>query len=204
MKILIATENPHKLKELLGILPSKTKRGTSLEYVSLTDFKDLHLPPETGSSLEENAALKAIYAAKRTGLVTISDDTGLEVDALNGAPGVRTARYAGEQADDDDNNRKLLQALENKQAPQRTARFRTVACLANTQGQTLLFEGILEGFIGFGYRGNNGFGYDPIFMVNNGKKALAELTEAQKNKISHRGQAFRKLAQQLAATIPNK
>ncbi len=204
MKILIATENPHKLKELLGILPTKTKRGTLLEYVSLADFKDLHLPPETGSSLEENAALKAIYAAKRTGLVTISDDTGLEVDALNGAPGVHTARYAGEQADDDDNNRKLLHALENKQSPQRTARFRTIACLANTQGQTLLFEGILEGFIGFGYRGNNGFGYDPIFMVNDGKKALAELTETQKNKISHRGQAFRKLAQQLAATIPNK
>ena len=202
MKILIATENPHKLKELLDILPTKTRRGTPLQYVSLTDFKNLRLPPENGQTLEENAALKAVYAAKQTGLVAISDDTGLEVDALNGAPGVYTARYAGEQADTDDNNRKLLQALDNKQLPQRTARFRTVACLANPDGQTRLFEGVLEGFIGFGYRGTNGFGYDPIFMVNNGKKSLAELNEAQKNKISHRGQAFSKLAQQLSATVP--
>lgn len=202
MKILIATGNPHKLKELLHILPTKTKRGTPLEYVSLADFSRLHLPAETGQTLEENAALKAIYAAKQSGLVAISDDTGLEVDALNGAPGVYTARYAGLQADDDDNNRKLLAALESKKLPERTARFRTVACLANPQGQTCLFEGILEGFIGFGYRGTNGFGYDPIFMVENGKQALAELTEAQKNKISHRGKAFRELAKQLSATVP--
>ena len=92
--------------------------------------------------------------------------------------------------------------METKELPERTARFRTVACLANPQGETCLFEGILEGFIGFGYRGTNGFGYDPIFLVENGKQALAELTEAQKNKISHRGQAFSKLAQQLEATVP--
>ncbi len=194
MKILIATENPHKLKELLAILPSKTNRGTPLEYVSLADFKQLHLPPETGTTLEENATQKAVFAAAKTGLLTLSDDTGLEVDALNGAPGVYTARYAGAQADDDDNNRKLLTALENKQLSQRTARFRTVACLATPQGKTQLFEGILEGFIGFGYRGTNGFGYDPIFMVDKGQTALAELTETQKNKISHRGGAFKRLA----------
>ena len=204
MKILIATGNPHKLKELRAILPTKTKRGIPLEYVSLADFKDIHLPPENGNTLEENAAQKALFAARHTGLVTVSDDTGLEVDALNGAPGVYTARYAGAHADDDDNNRKLLEALEDKQAPQRTAHFRTVACLANPQGETRLFEGVLEGFIGFGYRGENGFGYDPIFMVQNGKKALAELTETQKNKISHRGRAFSKLAAQLTATVPEK
>lgn len=197
MKILIATGNPHKLKELLDILPNKTQQGAPLEYVSLTDFENLHLPPETGTTLEENAAQKAVYAARQTGLLTVSDDTGLEVDALNGAPGVYTARYAGAQADDDDNNRKLLENLENKQLPQRTARFRTVACLANAQGEIRTFEGVLEGCIGFGYRGTNGFGYDPIFMVDNGKKALAELTETQKNKISHRGRAFRRLAEVL-------
>ena len=121
MKILIATGNPHKLKELLQILPSKLKQGIPLEYVSLADFKGLNLPLETGCTLEENAAVKAVYATKQTGLPAISDDTGLEVDALNGAPGIYTARYAGENADDDENNRKLLGALEDKLLPQRTA-----------------------------------------------------------------------------------
>ena len=204
MKILIATENPHKLRELRQILPAKLKQGTPLEYVSLQDFQGLTLPAETGSTLEENAAKKALYAAKKTGLMAISDDTGLEVEALNGAPGVHTARYAGENADTDENNRKLLSALEGKLLPQRMARFRTVACLATPQGDVRTFEGVLEGFIGFGYRGTNGFGYDPIFMVDNGQKALAELTEAQKNKISHRGQAFKKLAVQLTAQAPEK
>ena len=204
MKIVIATENPNKLRELRQILPSKLKQGTPLEYVSLTDFKGLNLPAETGSTLEENAAKKALYAAKQTGLIAISDDTGLEVEALNGAPGVHTARYAGENADTDENNRKLLSALEGKLLAQRAARFRTVACLATPQGDVRTFEGVLEGFIGFGYRGNNGFGYDPIFMVNDGQKALAELSESQKNKISHRGKAFKKLAAQLTAEAPTK
>ncbi len=204
MKILIATENPNKLRELRQILPAKLKQGTPLEYVSLQDFKGLTLPAETGSTLEENAAQKALYAAKQTGLMAISDDTGLEVEALNGAPGVHTARYAGENADTDENNRKLLSALEGKLLPQRAARFRTVACLATPQGDVRTFEGVLEGFIGFGYRGNNGFGYDPIFMVDDGQKALAELTEAQKNRISHRGKAFKKLAAQLIAEAPTK
>ncbi len=204
MKIVIATGNPHKLRELQQILPAKLKQGTPLEYVGLQDFKGLHLPAETGCTLEENAAQKALYAAKQTGLIAISDDTGLEVEALNGAPGVHTARYAGENADTDENNRKLLSALEGKLLPQRAARFRTVACLATPQGDVRTFEGVLEGFIGFGYRGNNGFGYDPIFMVDNGQKALAELTEAQKNKISHRGKAFKKLAAQLTAEAPTQ
>lgn len=199
MKILIATENLHKLKELRQILPAKLKCGTTLEYVGLADFKGLKLPVETGITLEENAAQKALYAAKETGLVTISDDTGLEVEALNGAPGVYTARYAGENADADDNNRKLLSALDGKMLAQRGARFRTIACLVTPQGDVRTFEGVLEGHIGFGYRGENGFGYDPIFMVGEGAKALAELTEEEKNKISHRGQAFKKLASQLTA-----
>ncbi|MBR4591695.1 MAG: RdgB/HAM1 family non-canonical purine NTP pyrophosphatase [Elusimicrobiaceae bacterium] len=197
MKILIATGNPHKLEELRHILPTKSQQDTPLEYVSLADFKGLTLPLENGQSLEENAALKAVYAAKKTGIPAISDDTGLEVDALNGAPGIHTARYAGERADSDENNRKLLCALENKLLPQRTARFRTIACLALPDGTIRTFEGVLEGFIGFGYRGENGFGYDPIFMIEDGKKSLAELSEAEKNKISHRGKAFRKLAAQL-------
>lgn len=194
MKILIATGNPHKFRELVHILPAKLKNGTPIQYLSLADFDRLELPPETGSSLEANAEQKAVFAARATGLTALSDDTGLEVDALHGKPGVYTARYAGEHADADDNNRKLLMELDGTMLPQRTARFRTVACLASPLGGLQTFEGKLEGFIGFGYRGENGFGYDPLFLVGNTQKTLAELTETEKNKISHRAQAFNKMA----------
>ncbi len=197
MKILVATGNPHKFKELLHILPTQLKNGTQVEYLSLADFDNLELPPETGSSLEANAEQKAVFAAQATGLTALSDDTGLEVDALHGNPGVYTARYAGEHADADDNNRKLLAELEGKLLPQRTARFRTVACLATPHGSVQTFEGKLEGAIGFGYRGENGFGYDPLFLVENTQKTLAELTEEQKNKISHRAKAFNQVAKHL-------
>ena len=193
MKIVLATHNPHKLKELLAILPKKCNSGT-IEYVSLADFKKFTLPEETGATLEENAAIKATAAAKALGLPALADDTGLEVEALNGAPGVHTARYAGEHADYDDNNRNLLGALEGKLLPQRTASFRTIACLATPKGNTYLFEGSVNGHIGFGYRGENGFGYDPVFIVDGCKKTMAELTAAQKNKISHRARAFEKVA----------
>lgn len=197
MKILIATGNPHKFKELVDILPTQLKNGTPIKYLSLADFNNLELPPETGSSLEANAEQKAVFAAKMTGLTSLSDDTGLEVDALNGQPGVYTARYAGEHADADDNNRKLLAELDGTLLPQRTARFRTIACLATPHGRIQTFEGKLEGFIGFGYRGENGFGYDPLFLVGNTQKTLAELMAEEKNKISHRAQAFSQVAHQL-------
>lgn len=197
MKILIATGNPHKFQELMGILPPRLKDGTPIEYLSLRHFPGLTLPPETGTTLEENAELKAVYAARHSGLPAISDDTGLEVKFLHGAPGVHTARYAGEHADADDNNRKLLGALDGQLLPERAARFRTIACLATPQGNVQIFDGTLDGYIGFGYRGENGFGYDPIFLVGNGKKTLAEMTEPEKNKISHRAKAFNKLSGQL-------
>lgn len=193
MKIVLATHNAHKLKELLAILPRKCTSGV-IEYVTLDDLKQFKLPQETGATLEENAALKAAAAAKAFGLPALADDTGLEVDALNGAPGVHTARYAGEHADADDNNRKLLHELDGKLLSQRTASFRTVACLATPQGNTYLFEGSVRGHIGFGYRGENGFGYDPVFIVQNCQKTMAELSAAQKNKISHRAKAFEKVA----------
>ncbi len=194
MKILIATGNPHKFQELIDILPSRLKDGTEIEYLSLQAYPGLSLPPETGTTLEENAEIKAVYAARQSGLPAVSDDTGLEVKFLHGAPGVHTARYAGEHADADDNNRKLLGALEGQLLPERAARFRTIACLATPQGNVQLFDGTLDGYISFGYRGENGFGYDPIFLVGNGKKTLAEMTEPEKNKISHRAKAFKKLA----------
>lgn len=197
MKILIATGNPHKFQELMGILPTRLKNGTPIEYVSLKDFNGLTLPPETGNTLEDNAEIKAVYAARESGLPAVSDDTGLEVKFLHGAPGVHTARYAGEHADADDNNRKLLAALEGQLLPARAACFRTVACLATPQGRVQTFDGTLDGYIGFGYRGENGFGYDPIFLVGNTQKTLAELPEREKNKISHRAKAFKKLADHL-------
>lgn len=197
MKILIATGNPHKFKELSAILPKKQNSGEKIEYVSLADFKGLNLPPETGSTLEENAAIKAVYASKQTGLPAVADDTGLEVAPLDGRPGVHTARYAGEHADTDENNRKLLAELDGLLLHQRKATFHTVACLALPSGQYLSFDGRLDGYIGFGYRGENGFGYDPLFIVKDTTQTLAELTEKEKNKISHRAKAFGQLSEKL-------
>lgn len=196
MKILIATANPHKFAELSAILPAKTKSGEEITYISLSEA-GIVLPEETGKTLEENAQLKATFAARSSGLTTISDDTGLEVDFLQGRPGVHTARYAGEQAETADNNRKLLDELEGLFLGKRSARFRTIACLATPDGKTTCCEGSLDGFIGFGYRGENGFGYDPLFIVKGTNKTLAELSEAEKNKISHRAKAFEKLAKVL-------
>lgn len=197
MKILIATGNPNKFRELSDILPKKQKNGKKIDYVSLSDFDNLTLPPETGNTLYDNAEIKASYAARVSGLPAISDDTGLEVSALNGRPGVYTGRYAGEHADADDNNRKLLSELDGLELSRRRATFRTVACLATPKGQVLAFEGKLDGFIGFGYRGTHGFGYDPIFLLEDQTKTLAELTENEKNAISHRAKAFGKLADYL-------
>lgn len=201
MKILIATSNPHKFEELVAILPQKLKNGKPIEYVSLAEFKGLSLPPETGLTLAENAELKAAYAARETGLPAISDDTGLEVDALNGRPGIRTGRYAGSYASVEDNNRKLLGELEGVEPARRKAVFRTVACLVMPEGRVMLFEGSLAGAIGSGYRGGNGFGYDPLFVVDGRGKTLAELPAEEKNKISHRAQAFKQLADYLVSSV---
>jgi len=193
MKIVLATENPHKLSELQAILPSALPDGTSLEYVSMKDFL-LSLPPETGTTLAANAQIKAAYVAKQTGLMAISDDTGLEVDFLHGAPGVYTARYGGEHGNAAANNEKLLRELKEVTMDKRTARFRTVACLARPDGTCELFEGSVEGKIATQYHGQNGFGYDPIFIVQETGKTFAEMTAQEKNDVSHRGRAFKKLA----------
>lgn len=197
MKILLATGNKHKFEEITHILPHQTKTGEDIYYLSLQDIGGLALPEENGKTLEENAELKAVYAAKESGLWTIADDTGLEVDFLNGRPGVRTARYAGEEADAQANNAKLLMELEGLFLGKRSARFRTVASLSDPQGKVQNFEGILTGFIGLEYRGENGFGYDPLFIVEGTSKTLAQLTPQEKNKISHRAKAFAKLAEHL-------
>lgn len=197
MKILVATGNKHKFQEITNILPRQTKKGENIDYVSLQDIGGLAMPEENGKTLQENAELKAIFAAKESGLWTVADDTGLEVEFLNGRPGVHTARYAGEKADTQANNEKLLMELEGLFLGKRSARFRTIATLATPQGQIHSFEGILDGFIGFDYRGTNGFGYDPLFIVEGSTNTLAQLSEEEKNKISHRAKAFEKLAKHL-------
>lgn len=197
MKILVATGNKHKFQEITNILPRQTKKGENIDYVGLQDIGGLAMPEENGKTLQENAELKAIFAAKESGLWTIADDTGLEVEFLNGRPGVHTARYAGKEADTQANNQKLLMELEGLFLGKRSARFRTIATLATPQGQIHSFEGILNGFIGFDYRGTNGFGYDPLFIVEGSTHTLAELKDEEKNKISHRAKAFEKLAKHL-------
>ncbi len=200
MKIVIATENPHKLSELQHILPSVLSNSIVVEYSGLKDFL-LTLPPETGDTLAANAILKAQYVAKETGLLAVSDDTGLEVDFLKGAPGVYTARYAGEHGHAQANNQKLLEELKNVPRAQRTARFRTVACLSWPDGKYQLFEGSVEGYITTSYQGQNGFGYDPIFFVTEKGKTFAELSETEKNAVSHRGRAFKQLATYLETSL---
>ena len=197
MKILLATGNPHKFAEIIALLPQKTHKGEKLIYVSLKDFPNLQIPEENGTTLEENAAIKAVSAVRQTGLLALSDDTGLEVDALGGQPGIHTARYAGEPVNTDNNNRNLLSELEGLSVEKRTARFRTVACLATPEEKTQYFDGKLEGYIGFGYCGKNGFGYDPIFVLPETNQALAELSADEKNRISHRAKAFEKVGQYL-------
>ncbi|MBR2082264.1 MAG: RdgB/HAM1 family non-canonical purine NTP pyrophosphatase [Elusimicrobiaceae bacterium] len=192
MEIVIATGNKHKLSELSRLLPGVLSSGESVVYKGLSDF-NITLPEETGTTLEENARLKAVYATTQSGLLSLSDDTGLEVDFLHGAPGVHTARYAGEACDAAANNQQLLRALQNVPADKRIARFCTVACLAWPDGRTKLFKGICEGSIATEYHGINGFGYDPIFIVKELGRAFAELTADEKNAVSHRGKAFRQV-----------
>ena len=197
MQILLATGNAHKVSELSRVLPALLPGGEKIIYKSLRDF-NIILPEETGTTLQANAQLKAVYAAKQSGLLALSDDTGLLVDFLGGGPGVHTARYAGDACDATANNQKLLRALNGVPLPKRTARFVTVACLAWPDGKTQLFEGICEGHIAQEYHGSNGFGYDPIFVVNDVNKCFAELSADEKNAVSHRGRAFRKVKEFLS------
>lgn len=188
-ELILATHNLGKVKELrqmLGDLP--------VEVRSLHDFPELGEIPETGSTFRENARIKAQTVFAHTGKPVIADDSGLEVDALGGEPGVYSARYAGEQATDEDNNRKLLQALSGVPVSGRGAQFRSVICAVFSPGQEIFVEGICRGRIGFEPRGDNGFGYDPLFLVEpDYQRTMAELSLAEKNAISHRSRAFNNL-----------
>ena len=183
-KLVVATNNAHKLEEISAIL------GNEMELLSL---KDIHCNtdiPETADTLEGNARQKAMYIHENYGMDCFADDTGLEVEALNGAPGVFSARYAGDGHDSEANMQKLLKELEEKE--NRKAQFRTAICLI-MEGKEYLFEGIVKGHIIEEKRGGAGFGYDPIFVPEGYDQTFAELGNDVKNTISHRARAVEKL-----------
>ena len=189
MKLVFASNNKHKIKELKELLPDK------FEIVSLEDIGCTEDIAETADTIEGNAILKANYVTQNYGLPCFADDSGLEVEALDGAPGVYSARYAGEQKSDFDNIEKLLEQLKHSQ--NRKAQFKTVIVL-NLNNEQHLFTGIIEGEITTAKRGTNGFGYDPVFVAENSSKTFAELTSEEKNKVSHRARAVEKLSNWLA------
>jgi XTP/dITP diphosphohydrolase len=191
--IVVATRNAHKVRELLDLLP-----GLKLELKLLSDFPGAPEVIEDGTTLEENAAKKARSAAAFCGLWALADDTGLFVDALDGAPGIYAARYAGPGCSYSDNNAKLLSALAGLPAEKRTASFRSVIALSSSAGSVITVEGRLDGSIAFSASGVNGFGYDPLFLAGGTGKTLAGLTASEKNAISHRANAIRKIAPYLA------
>ena len=187
MKIVFATANAGKLREAAEVL------GPDFEIVSLAQAGITEDIPETGNTLQENSLQKARYLFERTGLACFADDTGLEVDALGGAPGIYSARYAGPGHDHQANMDKLLKELGATE--ERRARFRTVVTLILADGQPHFFEGTCEGSIASAKRGSGGFGYDPVFLPDAYPgRTLAEVSEEEKNAVSHRGQAIRAMA----------
>ena len=195
MKLILATHNKDKEKELKDIL-----KNLPFEVLTLDQFPEIGEIDETGSTLYENAKLKAETVHKITHLPSIADDTGLEVDVLNGAPGVFSSRYAGENVSYEDNVTKLLKEMESIPLGKRSARFRTV--IFYTDGERELYaEGAIKGYITEERRGNKGFGYDPVFYIPEVKKTMAELKTDEKNKLSHRGQAMRKLRKLLLEIV---
>lgn len=185
MKLVFATNNKHKLKEIQELI-------SEIEILSLADIHCNADIPETANTLNGNAILKSDYITRNFGLNCFSDDTGLEVDVLNNAPGVFSARYAGPNCSADDNVNKLLDALKGQ--ANRNARFRTAIAL-NIDGKQHIFEGICEGEILLEKKGDGGFGYDPIFKPKGFNQSFAEMNSIEKGKISHRGRAVQKLIQ---------
>ncbi|MBO5972627.1 MAG: RdgB/HAM1 family non-canonical purine NTP pyrophosphatase [Alistipes sp.] len=188
MKIVFATNNAHKLSEVKAVL------GDGYELVTLKEVGITDDIPETGDTLDENASLKARYVYERTGLDCFADDTGLEVEALGGAPGVRSARYATDGHDFAANNRKLLKELDG--VTNREARFRTVISLI-VAGEEIQVEGVVNGVIALSESGSEGFGYDPLFIPEGKEVTFAEMSADEKNSISHRGRAVAELVKVL-------
>lgn len=196
MKIVLATANAHKLREIQGLLA-----GTNLEAVSLREFPGITLPEETGATMRDNARLKAQHCARESGLIALADDSGIEVDFIDGKPGVHSARWV--EGSDEDRTRALLEKLQIAPDDERGARYRCAICLAYPDGEVLETEATCEGKIGYDFKGKNGFGYDPVFILTPQTGAPAEYsgqTMAQvppeiKAQVSHRARAVRLLRQ---------
>ncbi|MGG1105659.1 XTP/dITP diphosphatase [Bacillus subtilis] len=191
---IIATHNPGKVKEFKEILEPRGYDVKSLAEIGFTEEIE-----ETGHTFEENAILKAEAVVKAVNKMVIADDSGLSIDNLGGRPGVYSARYAGEQKDDQANIEKVLSELKGIEKEQRTARFRCALAVSIPGEETKTVEGHVEGYIAEEPRGEYGFGYDPIFIVKDKDKTMAELTSDEKNKISHRADALKKLSKLLEA-----
>ncbi len=197
MRVVLATRNKGKLRELGPLLAH-----LELDLCTIDDVAPEAELREDGVTFVENALAKARQAARATGLPAIADDSGLEVDALDGAPGVYSARYAGPGADDQSNNAKLLEALRGVPPARRTARFRCVAVFVDpARGLELVRDGACEGEVLEAPRGQDGFGYDPLFLVPTVGRTMAELPLPEKNRLSHRASAFRELADALAVAL---
>ncbi|NOY77901.1 MAG: XTP/dITP diphosphatase [Calditrichaeota bacterium] len=198
MTIVLATKNKDKIREIKKILSD-----LSIELKTMADFPDMPDVEEDGATLEENALKKAVEFHNFTGLPALADDTGLEVDALSGAPGVYSSRFAGEEASYADNRKKLLEELKGVPEEKRGAQFRCVVAFVDGSYQ-MTTEGIVRGKILTEERGNGGFGYDPVFWLPEFEKTFAEMDLDKKNGISHRGIAFRKMKAKLEAYLSRR
>ncbi len=198
MELVIASTNMHKVREFRSMLKSLP----DLDILSLCDFPDYVPPEETGSTLEENAVLKACNAAKALNRWVLADDSGLIVPTLGGAPGVFSARYAGSEATDLDNRRKLLSDMSHFMDDDRNAFYECCVALASPQGLKKVTKGTCEGALALQDKGGSGFGYDPIFIKHGYHKSFGELGEAIKNRVSHRRKALDKMINTLESLVP--
>lgn len=192
MKLVFATHNLNKLKEVKEMVPE------GIEILSLSDINCTEEIEETGTTLEENARIKVTYVKDHYGYDCFSDDSGLEIDSLNGAPGVYSARYAGEDKNNDNNIKKVWKNLKDKE--NKNGQFRTIIA-ADIKGKKSLFEGIIRGTLINEKRGNGGFGYDPIFVPTGHSKTFAELEKKVKNTMSHRAKAFSSFVKDLNSVL---
>jgi len=187
--LVLATQNPGKVEEIKEMMVDFPE----IEVLSCADFVRVPEVIEDGKTFYENALKKALTLAEYTGKLTMADDSGLEVDALGGQPGVLSARFAGEHGDDQANNQKLLQLLEGLPPEKRKARFKCVIVLADWEGEVARAEGVCEGIIAQSPQGQQGFGYDPLFFLPEKGRTMAQLSLTEKNEISHRGQALQEM-----------
>jgi len=193
IKMILASKNKHKLEEIREILKEMDVELISMDEAGLEDLVII----EDGETFEENSMKKAVTVMEKTNTIALADDSGLEVDYLNGRPGIYSSRFAGEKATDEDNNKKLLDMLAGVEFEKRTARFVSVISVAFPDGRRLSVRGECEGIIGLEKKGIDGFGYDPLFIVPEYNKTFAELGPEIKNKISHRAKALEKLRKEL-------